>query len=154
VSDATGILARRIAEKAIQIGARLAVAESLTGGLICSELARAPKASSWFSGGVVAYCSHVKFELLGVPKGPVVSEQAALAMAGAVARITGASHAVAVTGVGGPERQDGQPVGTVWIAVRTEDRSTARRFEFDGGPSAICHAAVRQAMLALKSALV
>jgi PncC family amidohydrolase len=62
-------------------GLTLAVAESLTGGLLASSFARASGASSWFQGGIVAYASSVKYDLLKVPRGPVVSEQAAGAAA-------------------------------------------------------------------------
>jgi len=64
---------------------RLAVAESLTGGMVSSSLAKAPRASSWLVGGVVAYMSEVKHEVLGVESGPVVTEAAALQMARGVA---------------------------------------------------------------------
>ena len=85
------------------------MAESLTGGLLASRFARAPAASEWFQGGVVAYASSVKFDLLGVPGGSVVSERAATAMVAAAARMFEAAVGLAVTGVGGPERQDGEP---------------------------------------------
>jgi nicotinamide-nucleotide amidase len=62
-------------------GLTLAVAESLTGGLIASRLVNVPGASAWFRGGVVSYASQVKFDVLGVPEGPVVSGEAAEAMA-------------------------------------------------------------------------
>ena len=64
-----------------QDGRTLAVAESLTGGLLASAFARASGSSDWFRGGIVAYSSVVKYDLLGVPEGPVVNGTAALAMA-------------------------------------------------------------------------
>ena len=89
-------------------GRTLAVAESLTGGLLASTFARAPGASEWFRGGIVAYCSQVKYDVLDVPNGPVVSEAAATAMARGAARLLKGNIALAVTGVGGPDRQDGE----------------------------------------------
>jgi PncC family amidohydrolase len=65
----------------------------------------------------VSYASEVKRDLLGVPDGPVVSEQAARAMAAGVCEVLGADVSLAVTGVAGPEPQDGQDVGTVWMAT-------------------------------------
>ena len=66
---------------------------SLTGGMVSSSLAKAPGASSWLVGGVVAYMSEVKHEVLGVESGPVVTEAAALQMARGVARLFGADNA-------------------------------------------------------------
>jgi nicotinamide-nucleotide amidase len=96
---------------------RLAIAESLTGGGLSQSFAAAPGSSGWFLGGVVAYQKPVKFAVLGVPEGPVVSEAAAVAMAEGVRALLGADVAAAVTGAGGPDGQDGQPPGTVWVAV-------------------------------------
>ena len=87
-------------------GRTLAVAESLTGGLLASAFARASGSSEWFRGGIVAYSSAVKYDLLDVPGGPVVSEAAAVAMARAAGRLLNADVAVAVTGVGGPDPHD------------------------------------------------
>ncbi|MFC4555150.1 CinA family protein [Georgenia faecalis] len=96
---------------------RVAVAESLTSGRIATQLGAAPGSSDWFAGGVVAYASDVKFGVLGVEPGPVVSARCAEQMARGVAELTQADVAVAVTGVGGPDRQEDQPVGTVFIGV-------------------------------------
>ena len=74
-------------------------------------------ASDFFRGSVVAYDSSVKFDLLGVPSGPVVSEAAARAMAEGAAKVLGADIGIGVTGVAGPTEQEGQPVGTVVMAV-------------------------------------
>jgi nicotinamide-nucleotide amidase len=98
-------------------GLTLATAESLTGGLIASRLTSVPGASEVFRGGVVAYASEVKFDVLGVPPGPVISAEAACAMAAGACRVLGADVSVAVTGVAGPSAQEGQPVGTVWMAT-------------------------------------
>src|SRR3954469_23217050 len=102
-------LAHDIAELADKRDATVAVAESLTGGKLACHLAAAPSSAEWFRGGVVAYASEVKFGLLGVPEGPVITEDCATAMARGTARLLGADGAVAVTGVGGPDPQDGEP---------------------------------------------
>ncbi|HEX2576896.1 MAG TPA: CinA family protein [Aquihabitans sp.] len=119
-------------------GRSIAVAESLTGGMLASELAKAERASDWFRGGVVAYASEVKHDLLDVPRGPVVSEEAALAMATSVARVLGADLGAAVTGVGGPGPQDGEPPGTVWAAVHDRDGTDATLLRLEGDPAEIC----------------
>lgn len=95
----------------------LAVAESVTGGLIASRLTDIAGASDVFRGGVVSYASDVKFDVLGVPEGPVVSSSAAEAMAVGVCRVLGADVGLAVTGVAGPDEQEGQPVGTVHLGL-------------------------------------
>jgi nicotinamide-nucleotide amidase len=98
-------------------GLTLGVAESLTGGLVGARLTTAGGATDFFRGSIVSYQSEVKFDLLGVPEGPVVSETAARAMAEGAAKVLGADVGMGVTGVAGPTEQDGQPVGTVFMAV-------------------------------------
>jgi nicotinamide-nucleotide amidase len=97
---------------------RLAIAESLTAGLVSARLASVPGASTWFAGAVVSYGNDVKRELLGVGAGPVVSEAAASEMAAGVARLMGAEVGLSLTGVAGPTEQDGQPVGTVFVGMQ------------------------------------
>ena len=99
------------------LGLTLAVAESLTGGLVASRLVNVPGASSWFRGGVVAYDPEVKFTVLGVPRGPVVSAPAAAAMAEGVRRLLGADVGLATTGVAGPEAMEGRDPGTVFLGL-------------------------------------
>jgi nicotinamide-nucleotide amidase len=131
--------AEEIAELARKAGLSIAAAESLTGGLLIARFAAAPDASTWFRGGVVAYNSEVKRDVLGVPPGPVVNERAATAMAVGVARLVGADVAVSTTGVGGPDEEEGQPPGTVWIALAWGGRSSgAWPYRFDGDPAEIC----------------
>lgn len=100
----------------------VAVAESLTAGLLGAELTMMAGASAMFLGGVITYATALKERLLGVPGG-LLAEQGAVhpevaaAMAAGVRDRLGASWGLAVTGVAGPEPQDGRPVGTVFIAV-------------------------------------
>ncbi|MGB5759499.1 MAG: competence/damage-inducible protein A [Acidimicrobiales bacterium] len=95
----------------------VAVAESLTGGYVSGRLCAVPGASRVFQGGIVAYQPRIKFELLGLPEGPVVTEAAALAMAHGVRRELKADIGLATTGVAGPDEAEGRPVGTVCLAV-------------------------------------
>jgi nicotinamide-nucleotide amidase len=106
-----------IAAQLLERGLTLAVAESVTGGLIASRLVGVVGASKWFRGGVVSYASDVKFDLLKVPVGPVVSAVAAEAMASGVRTLLHADVGLSVTGVAGPEEQDGQPAGTVFVGL-------------------------------------
>jgi len=98
-------------------GLTLAIAESLTGGLVAGRITAIPGASDVFRGAVVSYASEVKFDLLEVSSGPVVNEPAAIEMAEGVQRLLGADVGLSLTGVAGPAEQDGVPVGTVCIGV-------------------------------------
>ena len=122
-----------VLDELVSQGLTLATAESLTGGLIGSRLTDVPGSSRTFRGSVVAYAGDVKRELLGVPEGPVVGEEAVSAMAAGVCRVLGADVSVAVTGVAGPDSQDGQDPGTVWMATCVDGEVEAVRvlFPFD-----------------------
>ncbi|MFE9687585.1 CinA family protein [Streptomyces sp. NPDC006285] len=103
-------------------GETLAVAESLTGGLVAAELAAVPGASKAFRGSVTAYATDLKRDVLGVDatlldQRGAVDPQVAAQMAAGARRILGADWGISTTGVAGPEPQDGQPVGTVFVAV-------------------------------------
>jgi len=108
---------RVVGDLLVKRGLSLGVAESLTGGLVASRLAEIEGASRWLRGSIVAYDSKVKFDLLRVPEGPVVSAEAAEAMALGACRALGAGVGISVTGVAGPATQEDQPVGTVFMAV-------------------------------------
>ncbi len=101
----------------VQRSFTLGLAESLTGGLIAARLVGVPGASDWFRGGVVSYASDVKFDVLGVERGPVVSARAARQMASGARHVLGADIGLSVTGVAGPDEQEGHPVGTVFVGL-------------------------------------
>jgi nicotinamide-nucleotide amidase len=113
-------------------GLTLGLAESLTGGLVGARITAVPGASEFFRGAIVSYDRTVKHDLLGVPPGPVVSEAAARAMAVGAARVLGADVGLAVTGVAGPEEQDGQPVGTVWLGLALDGEVSATLVRLPG----------------------
>jgi nicotinamide-nucleotide amidase len=103
-------------------GETVAVAESLTGGLVAAEITSVPGASKVFRGSVTAYATELKHRLLGVDAALLaergaVDPQVAAQMAAGVRKALGADWGVATTGVAGPDPQDGQPVGTVFVAV-------------------------------------
>ena len=99
-------------------GFTLGLAESMTGGLVASRLVNVPGSSTWFKGSIVSYASEVKYEVLGVPDGlPVVTAEAALAMAEGACRVLHTDVGLSITGVAGPAEQDGMPVGTVFMGV-------------------------------------
>lgn len=145
--------AERVGELALARGRTIAVAESLTGGMIASALAQAQQASEWFRGSLVAYSTPVKHQLLEVPDGPVVSSDAATAMARSVRKLLRADISVAVTGAGGPAAQDGHEPGTVFLAVDGGGREQVLRLDLPGEPAAVCAAATLAALDALVSTL-
>ena len=105
-------------------GWTLGVAESVTGGLVGGRLTNVAGSSRTFRGGVISYASDVKFDVLGVTPGPVVSEDAAVQMAVGARSVLGADVAISLTGVAGPDEQDGRPVGTLCVGVAMPDGST------------------------------
>ena len=113
-------------------GLTLGLAESVTGGLIASRIVSVPGASKWFKGSVVSYASEVKFDLLDVTEGPVVCESAAEEMAAGARRVLDADIGLSITGVAGPDEQDGQPVGTVFFATDIEGDVEVRKVQLPG----------------------
>jgi nicotinamide-nucleotide amidase len=117
-----GDLAAHVVALLRQRDQTLATAESLTGGLIGAALTGVPGASLVYRGGVISYATDLKVTLAGVPTtvlervGPV-AEQTAREMALGVAERCAAHWGLATTGVAGPGRQDGHPVGEVHVAV-------------------------------------
>lgn len=134
----------------------LACAESLTGGLVTAAVTDVPGASVVLRGGVVSYATAVKADLLGVDHGllmhvgavdPVVARQ----MAKGVCRVLGSDWGVSTTGVAGPDAQDGQEVGTVFVAVAGPGGSAVREHHFSGDRRAIREAAVSAALELLRT---
>jgi nicotinamide-nucleotide amidase len=115
-------------------GWSLGVAESLTGGFIGARLTNVPGASRTYRGSIASYATDVKRSLLGVTADLVVSEDAVKQMAEGAQRVLGADVGIAVTGVAGPDEQDGQPVGTVWYGIAVpghETEAVTARLPFD-----------------------
>lgn len=117
IVTATDPLASQLHQLLSERGQTVAVAESLTGGMLAEMLTVAPGASAVFRGGVVTYASEVKHDLLGVDAERVISAECASQMASGVRRLMGSDWALATTGVAGPDRQEDQPVGTVFIGL-------------------------------------
>ena len=111
-----------VAELLVPRELTLGLAESLTGGLIGARLVNVPGSSRWFKGCIVAYDSAVKHSLLGVPPGPVVSAAAAEKMAEGAQTALGADVGLGITGVAGPDEQDGQRPGTVFVGIALPGR--------------------------------
>ncbi len=122
------VVANLLTERELTVG----VAESLTGGLVGARLAETEGASHWLEGSIVAYDSKVKYELLGVPEGPVVSAEAAQAMAEGACKALRADVGMGITGVAGPTTQEGKAVGTVFMAVSLDGRTEVQEHHFPG----------------------
>lgn len=144
--DEITALVARIGDAVGESDIRIACAESLTSGQIATALGAGESSSEWFRGGVVTYQSETKYRVLGVERGPVVCETAAAQMARGVADATGAQVAVACTGVGGPDEQDGQPVGTVFIGIHAPSGDRVEQYTFKGEPIDIVRATTVQAL--------
>jgi nicotinamide-nucleotide amidase len=131
-------------------GWTVAVAESLTGGLVLASLTEVPGASRVVRGGVVAYATDVKADLVGVDAALLtrvgaVHPDVARALAEGVRDRLGATYGVGTTGVAGPDQQDGRPVGEVHIAVAGPDGTVVQTL---GGGLSATRGAVRQAAVA------
>jgi nicotinamide-nucleotide amidase len=153
VTETVG-LARLVLDAARTRGVSIAVAESLTGGLVCAQLTAVPGASLVFRGGVVAYATEVKSTVLDVDphlldvSGPVSSE-VALAMASGVRARLGSNLGIATTGVAGPDPQDGKAPGTAFVAVvggAAGDLGEVRALRLSGDRSAVRNGAGEAAL--------
>ena len=119
-----------------------------------ARLTSVPGASDVFRGGIVCYASDVKFSLLGVPEGPVVSADAARAMAEGARRLLGADVALATPGVAGPAEQEGQAVGTVFLGLAMDDANEAQQLQLPGDRQRIRQYAVISAVNLLRRRLM
>lgn len=155
---AAGELAAAVLARLTGAGQTLAVAESLTGGLVAAALASVPGASAAFRGGVVAYATDLKAALLGVDpgllaaRGAVDPDVAAAMTRGARERL-GATAAAATTGVAGPDPADGQPVGTVYIAADAGRGPAVRRLALSGTRNEIRRTAATECLRLLLATL-
>jgi nicotinamide-nucleotide amidase len=156
-------LARRLVALLSGRGWTVAVAESLTGGMVAASIVDVPGASRVLRGGVVAYATDLKAALLGVdaallaergPVDPRVAEQ----MAHGVRRRLGADVGLATTGVAGPGSQDGHPAGEVHVAVATPDGVRVESLRLGGDRAAVragaCRAVLTCAVNPLGSEIV
>ena len=140
-------------------GQTVGSAESLTGGLVAAALTTVPGASAVFRGGIVAYAADLKHSLLGVApellaRVGTVHQEVALAMARGAREHLSADFGLATTGVAGPDPADGQPVGTVHIAVAAANRAMHARLSMDGTRHEIRHATVDHVLELLVRALM
>jgi len=151
-------VAQAIVRTLTSLGETVAVAESLTGGLVAAALTSVPGSSAVFLGGIVAYAPGLKAALLGVPvgllaeHGPVHPDVAA-AMATGVRSRLGATYGLATTGVAGPGPADGQSAGTVFIAISGPGTAAVSGLTLSGDRAEVRAASVEAVLSLLVSAL-
>lgn len=156
MTDAAHEVARELLDLLAARKMTLAVAESLTGGSVAAALVSVPGASAVFRGGVVAYATDLKQRLLGVDSAlldehgavhPEVARQMAIGVRALAARDgVSAGMGIATTGVAGPDPQDSQPVGTVFVAVATEAGARVEALELSGSRERIRADATHRAL--------
>jgi len=149
--EAARDLAGQVLDRLRAGGQTVAVAESLTGGLLAAALTDVPGASAAFRGGMVTYATDLKAVLLGVDalmlaRHGAVYPPVAVAMADGVRTRLGATYGLATTGVAGPEPADGQPVGTAHIAVSVADDTVVRTIALTGDRQQIRRLTVEHAL--------
>lgn len=132
----------------------LALAESVTGGLVAARLTGVPGASDVVRGAIVSYASEVKFEVLGVTPGPVVSASAAAEMAIGAVEALGADIGLSLTGVAGPDEQDGQPVGTLHVGLAVGNQVMTDTFRLPGQRDQMRQMSVITSLNMLRKALM
>jgi len=153
----SGDAATRLIAELTRLGMSIAVAESLTGGLVVAELVSVPGASAVVRGGVVAYATELKSTLLGVDaellaaRSPIDPEVARQMAEGVRTRLghdgAPADIGLATTGVAGPDPQDGHPVGEVWIGLSMQGRVEARGLALGGDRASIRAATVSESLM-------
>src|SRR5438067_6487623 len=140
-----------LAERLKSVGGTVCVAESATGGLLGAVMTDLPSASEVFVGGFITYTYDAKEALLGIPRGLLeskgaVSAEVARLMAEAARERLGATLALAVTGVAGPDPQEGKEVGLIYVAAAAEGRTEVREHRFGPGRASNRIAAVEVAI--------
>ena len=156
VDDVTAARVERLIEQLVLAGETVAVAESLTGGLVLSTLVNPAGASRAVVGGVVVYSTDVKASVLGVDAGLLAERGAvdaavAVQMANRVRAQFGATIGLSTTGVAGPDEQDGVAVGTVFVAVASERGDTVEEHHFGGTRDGVRLASVDAALTLLEN---
>ena len=134
-------------------GVTVIAAESVTAGSVGQALAAAGEASEWFAGSLVTYMDLTKRTILGVEADDVFTAECARQMAAGALRASGAGVAVAITGVAGPDPEDGHEVGEVYICVGAADSLEVFEHRLSGEPVDIVDAAKLHALEHLRDAL-
>lgn len=162
-NDANLMLAEELVALCRKHEIRVATAESLTGGMIGSCITSISGSSQIYSGGIISYTNEAKASLLNVSKPSLetygaVSDVVACEMAQGALNALGSNYAISVTGIAGPTGEEpGKPVGTVYIAVASQEETSCIRYLFNGSRDDVrattVNFALRNMLEAIKSAL-
>ena len=155
VQELASSLIKKLQEKNLTI----AVAESLTGGLVAASLTEIPGASQVFKGSITAYADEIKQNVLNVNKETIlkftsISEQVALEMAINVRTIMKSDIGISTTGVAGPEKSAGFAPGLVFVAISIGDHNMCQKLELTGDRSKIRNQTVHEILQLTLSRLV
>ena len=158
MDNATADRVARLIDALATAAETVAVAESLTGGLVCSTLVHPAGASRVVIGGAIVYSTDVKASVLGVDQvllaeRGAVDAAVAVQMAAQVRTKFGSTIGVATTGVAGPDPQEGVAVGTVFVAVTSDRGDSVEEHHFSGTRDDIRWAAVDAALAILENSL-
>ena len=149
-------LEQEVARLLLSLKITIAVAESCTGGLICHRLTNISGSSDYLELGVVAYSNRSKIELLGVPgqiirEHGAVSEACVLAMATGIKRLAETDMGLSVSGIAGPTGGTPEkPVGTVYMALTSNEDTQCWKYLFDGSRGEIKHKASEEALMRIQ----
>lgn len=139
-----------LARVARERGLRIAVAESLTSGMLAATVGSGERSSEWFAGGIVAYGTDVKERVLGLRPGTdPCSAECALQLARGTRELLQADVVVATTGIGGPEPVDGHDPGTVYLGWAGPTGEGATRLQLAGDPADVLRATTQEALALL-----
>jgi len=155
VQELASSLIKKLQEKNLTI----AVAESLTGGLVAASLTEIPSASKVFKGSITAYSDEIKQNVLNVNEDTItnftsISEQVALEMAINVRKIMKSDIGISTTGVAGPEKSAGFAPGLVFVAISIGDHNMCQKLEITGDRSKIRNQTVQEILQLTLSRLV
>ncbi len=141
------------------LGKTVASAESCTGGLLATSFTELPGSSAFFQGGISCYSNLAKSKILGISpeilqRSGAVSKEVAIALAENAASILEADYGLALTGIAGPDggTQD-KPVGTVWWAISTQQKTHVGCFHLSGSRSDIRFASVNSILVEFSNIL-
>lgn len=153
------VIAASLHAELLRRSATIGTAESVTGGALASLMSTTPGASETYRGGVVAYATDVKRDVLGTSEETVerygaVSAECAAEMASGVRSVVGADYGVSTTGVAGPALQEGKPVGLVYIGIAGPDGVSTQELHLVGDRDQVRAAACVEALAAAMSAVV
>lgn len=142
-----------LARLCLRSGSTVGAVESLTCGSITAAVGSGADASVWLRGGIVAYSPEVKRGLVGVTAEQFVSEECARQLAAGGVKVLGADVVVASTGAGGPEPEEGQRAGTVFLAAAWDGGSVVESHWFAGDPEQVLEQTIAESVVLLERAV-